>query len=41
MDWAAVRAQNGHEEPYGVVRFEMGNEFSDVGQDYWMAGKEV
>ncbi|MEY8428554.1 LamG-like jellyroll fold domain-containing protein [Lachnospiraceae bacterium 46-15] len=39
VDWAAIRAQNGHEEPYGVVRFEMGNEFSDVGQDYWMAGK--
>ncbi len=39
VDWAAVRAQNGHEEPYGVVRFEMGNEFSDVGQDYWMSGK--
>lgn len=39
VDWAAVRAKNGHEEPYGVVRFELGNEFSDVGQDYWMAGK--
>ena len=38
-DWAAVRAENGHEEPYGVVRFELGNEFSDTGQDYWMAGK--
>lgn len=39
VDWAAVRAQNGHEEPFGVIRFEMGNEFSDTGQDYWMAGK--
>lgn len=37
-DWAAVRAANGHEEPYGVVRFEIGNEFSDTGQDYWMSG---
>lgn len=39
VDWAAERAKNGHEEPYGVVRFELGNEFSDTGQDYWMAGK--
>lgn len=37
-DWAAVRAANGHEEPYGVVRFEIGNEFSDTGQNYWMSG---
>lgn len=39
VDWAAERAKNGHEEPYGVVRFELGNEFGDVGQNYWMAGK--
>ncbi len=37
-DWAAVRAENGHEEPYGVTRFELGNEFSDTGQNYWMSG---
>ena len=37
-DWAAVRAANGHEEPYGVTRFELGNEFSDTGQNYWMSG---
>ena len=37
-DWARVRAENGHEEPYGVVRFELGNEFSDTGQNYWMSG---
>lgn len=37
-DWAAVRAENGHEEPYGVIRFELGNEFSDTGQNYWMSG---
>lgn len=37
-DWAAVRAENGHEEPYGVTRFELGNEFSDTRQDYWMSG---
>lgn len=39
VDWAAVRAKNGHEEPYGVIRFELGNEFSDTGQDYWMSGR--
>ena len=38
VDWAAVRAENGHEEPYGVIRFELGNEFSDTGQNYWMSG---
>lgn len=37
-DWAAMRAANGHEEPYGVIRFELGNEFSDTGQNYWMSG---
>lgn len=39
IDWAAERAKNGHEEPYGVTRFELGNEYGDVGQNYWMAGK--
>lgn len=39
IDWAAVRAENGHEEPYGVTRFELGNEFSDTGQNYWMSGQ--
>ncbi len=34
-DWAAVRAENGHPEPYGVTKFELGNEFTDVGQNYW------
>jgi len=33
-----VRSENGHEEPYGVTRFELGNEFSDSGQNYWMSG---
>ena len=37
-DWAQVRAENGHEEPYGVKCFEIGNEFSDTGQNYWMSG---
>ena len=34
-DWAAVRAANGHPEPYGVTKFEIGNEFTDIGQNYW------
>ncbi|MCM1297712.1 MAG: hypothetical protein NC311_19415, partial [Muribaculaceae bacterium] len=34
-DWAAVRAANGHPEPYHVTKFEIGNEFTDVGQNYW------
>lgn len=38
IDWAKVRADNGHEEPYGVTRFELGNEYSDTGQNYWMSG---
>ncbi len=29
-DWAAVRAQNGHAEPYGVKYWELGNEIQDV-----------
>lgn len=38
-DWAAVRAENGHEKPYGVTRFEIGNEMGLWGQNYWMDGK--
>lgn len=38
-DWAAVRAQNGHEEPYGVTYFELGNEMDIWGQDYWLSGR--
>lgn len=37
-DWAAERAKNGHEEPYGVTRFEIGNEYGDTGQTYWLDG---
>ena len=32
-DWAAVRAQNGHPQPYGVRLFEIGNE--PYGPDLW------
>ena len=37
-DWAEVRAANGHPEPYGVTRFEIGNEMGLWGQNYWMNG---
>ena len=35
IDWAAVRAENGHPQPYGVAQFEIGNEV-DEGRGYWM-----
>lgn len=35
IDWAQVRADNGHPEPYGVTQFEIGNEV-DEGRGYWM-----
>lgn len=35
IDWAKVRADNGHPEPYGVTQFEIGNEV-DEGRGYWM-----
>lgn len=38
VDWAAVRAENGHPEPYNVTQFEMGNEFYLEGQQYWTVG---
>lgn len=31
IDWAAVRAENGHPEPYNVRYFEMGNEMNQGG----------
>lgn len=37
-DWAEVRKANGHPEPYGVTRFEIGNEMGIWGQNYWMTG---
>lgn len=36
IDWAKVRADNGHPEPYGVTHFEMGNEFQLGEQGYWI-----
>lgn len=38
-DWAEIRAQNGHPEPYGVTRFEIGNEMGLWEQNYWMDGR--
>lgn len=34
-DWAAVRAKNGHEEPYGVKYWELGNELFDMPLDWY------
>ena len=44
IDWAAVRAENGHPEPYKVRYFEIGNEMNQVYSDgtssqaYWLHG---
>lgn len=35
--WADVRAANGHPEPWGVTRWEVGNEHDRVDQRYWMS----
>ena len=35
IDWAQVRANNGHQQPYNVKMFEIGNEV-DEGRGYWM-----
>ncbi len=43
IDWAQVRADNGHEAPYNVRYFEIGNEMNQGGTDgttsqqYWTA----
>lgn len=34
-DWAAVRAKNGHPEPYGVRYWELGNELWDMPLDWY------
>ena len=39
-DWPAVRAQNGHPEPYGVRYFEIGNEIEGKWQDIRDLGLE-
>lgn len=37
IDWALVRAANGHPEPYGITRWEIGNEPYRSNQRYWMS----
>jgi alpha-N-arabinofuranosidase len=37
-DWAAVRAANGHPEPYNIKYFEIGNEMFLKPQRYWLDG---
>lgn len=34
-DWAAVRAKNGHPQPYGVKYWELGNELFDLPLDWY------
>lgn len=36
-DWAEVRAANGHPEPYGVLRWEIGNEHHHADSRHWMS----
>lgn len=36
-DWADVRAANGHEAPYGVKWWEIGNEQYHLNSRYWMS----
>lgn len=38
VDWARRRAENGHPEPYGVQRWEIGNEVDRGGQQDWRQG---
>jgi alpha-N-arabinofuranosidase len=35
--WARVRAGNGHPAPYGIKRWEIGNEPDRRGQRYWLS----
>ncbi len=39
VDWADLRAANGHPRPYGVRRWEIGNELSHGSQRFWMAAR--
>lgn len=39
-DWAQVRADNGHPEPYGVHVWELGNELYIGNQVYWRSDDE-
>jgi alpha-N-arabinofuranosidase len=37
VDWAELRAANGHPEPYGVQRWELGNEHHHLDSRHWMS----
>jgi alpha-N-arabinofuranosidase len=41
VDWAEVRASNGHPRPYDVRHWELGNEQRLLGQRYWMSGDDT
>lgn len=41
IDWAAVRAKNGHPQPYDIPYWEVGNEMSSGGQLYWRGGQSA
>ena len=40
VDWAEVRARNGHPRPYHVRHWELGNEYRLLGQRYWMSKRD-
>jgi alpha-N-arabinofuranosidase len=40
VDWADVRAANGHPAPYGVRRWEIGNEQHHDNSRYWLAADD-
>jgi alpha-L-arabinofuranosidase len=41
VDWADVRAENGHPAAYGVRWWEIGNEQYHGGSRYWMSNKDA
>lgn len=41
VDWAALRAANGHPKPYQISYWEVGNELSSNGQLYWRGGQSA
>ena len=41
IDWASVRARNGHKEPYGVKYWELGNELYDMPLDWYKKAVQI
>ena len=37
VDWAELRAKNGHPKPYQVRRWEIGNEQQNAGSRFWLS----